>query len=63
VYARGGVPEVWIVDLAARRILRSASPRNGVFTESELLALGAGESIGIGALPDIRIDAQALFPS
>lgn len=61
MYARSGVPEVWVVDVGARRILRSASPRNGVYAES--LTLGVGDSIGINALPDVRIDVQALFPS
>jgi len=46
LYARSGVQEVWVVDVAARRILRSASPQNGVYTET--VALGAGESISIG---------------
>jgi Uma2 family endonuclease len=59
LYARSGVQEVWVVDVAARRILRSASPQNGVYAET--VALGAGESISIGAFPDIRIDVQAVF--
>ena len=61
MYARSGVPEIWVVDVGARRIVHSASPLNGVYTES--LTLGVGDSIGIRALPNVRIDLQALFPS
>ncbi|HET7132088.1 MAG TPA: Uma2 family endonuclease, partial [Gammaproteobacteria bacterium] len=61
MYARSGVPEIWVVDVGARRILRSASPLNGVYAES--LTLGVGDWIGIRAFPNVRIDLQALFPS
>jgi Uma2 family endonuclease len=59
MYARSGVPELWVVDIAAQRILRSASPQNGAYTE--IVTLAAGDSIGIGALPDVRIEVRAIF--
>jgi Uma2 family endonuclease len=60
LYARSGIREVWIVDLVGRRVLRSSSPENGVYAES--VTLDVGESIVIGAFPDVRVDVQALFP-
>lgn len=60
MYARSGVAELWVVDVAGQRITRSASPRNGVYTESQVVR--AGEMIGVAAFPDVRIDLSAVFP-
>lgn len=60
VYARSGVPEVWIVDVAGRSVTRLHSPRDGAYAA---VAFRVGESIAIGALPDVRIDVAAIFPS
>jgi Uma2 family endonuclease len=60
MYARSGVSEVWMVDVGGRRILRSCSPRDGVYRESTMA--GFGDSSVLGALPHVRIDVQALFP-
>ncbi|HZF29746.1 MAG TPA: Uma2 family endonuclease [Gammaproteobacteria bacterium] len=60
MYARSGVQEVWVVDVVAQRVMRSTSPQNGVYAETA--TLGVGESIGIGAFPDVRIDLSAIFP-
>ena len=60
MYARSGVRELWVVDVAAQQILRLASPQNGLYAETATLA--PGESIGVGAFPDIRIEVNAIFP-
>jgi Uma2 family endonuclease len=60
LYARSGMPELWIVDLVGRRVTRFSSPRDGVYTES--VSARAGEFIGIGAFPDVRIDSSAILP-
>jgi Uma2 family endonuclease len=61
LYARSGIPELWIVDLGARSVTRLHSLRDGVFTES--VTARVGESIAVGAFPDVRVDLRAIFPS
>ena len=60
IYARAGVPEVWIVDIQDRslRVFRDARP--GVYRTA--LSVERGERISPEALPDIAIDAAILFP-
>lgn len=60
MYARSGVPEVWIVDVASRTVTRLHSPFDGTYAA---VVIRVGESIAIGALPDVRIDVQAIFPT
>lgn len=60
MYAGSGVPEVWIVDVASRTVTRLHSPFDGTYAA---VAIPVGESIAIGALPDVRIDVRAIFPS
>jgi Uma2 family endonuclease len=35
LYARGDIPEYWVVDLTAQRVLRHRQPRNGRYTVIE----------------------------
>lgn len=35
LYARAGIPEYWVVDLTARRVLRHREPRDGRYTVIE----------------------------
>ncbi|MFD3005025.1 Uma2 family endonuclease [Thermus tengchongensis] len=49
LYAQGGVPEVWVVDLEGRRVLVHREPKEGGY--KEVRALGPGESLsfmGVG---------------
>jgi Uma2 family endonuclease len=60
MYARSGVPEAWIVDVDGRTVTRLHSLRDDTYAA---VALRVGESIAIGALPDVRIEVRAIFAS
>lgn len=53
LYARHQVPEVWVLDLEARRLLLFAAPEPGG-TYSRRRELGPAEEIGPDALPDLK---------
>jgi Uma2 family endonuclease len=59
LYARLGVPEVWIVDLQHDRLLIFESPVDGRYT-SERTETSLGRAM-IGALPDVAIDLSRLL--
>ena len=54
LYARHGVPEVWIVDLENRRIERHSAPNGGKFTERCMIS--SGERLGLSALGGVGVD-------
>jgi Uma2 family endonuclease len=59
LYARAGIPEVWIVDVKGRRVLVHAEPgRSGSYGHE--LAQGRG-SLGPRLLPGVRIRVEDLF--
>jgi Uma2 family endonuclease len=61
LYARHGIPEVWIVDLESRRIHFFHSPSVGTYTD-----LDSSEQPGvtpITALPAASVDLSDLFTS
>lgn len=45
LYAAGGVPEVWVVDLTGRRVLVHRNPEGRAYREAE--ALGPGETLNV----------------
>jgi Uma2 family endonuclease len=49
LYARAGVPELWIVDLASDRIEVHRSPQNDEYTETQ--SVERGQSTSVQALP------------
>jgi Uma2 family endonuclease len=59
LYARCGIPEVWVVDLSAKviRVFREAGP--GGYRAS--LAAAGDESVASIALPEVRVAASELF--
>lgn len=60
LYARYGVPEVWIVGLKQRELYRFRTPENGEYTELNVIdapVVGAP----IMALPDVQLDLADLF--
>jgi Uma2 family endonuclease len=59
LYARHGVPEVWLVDLRAKRLVRYRNPQQGAFTLIDEPDLGA--PLEIAALPGARLDLGTLF--
>lgn len=62
LYARHGVPEVWIVDLQNNRLLLWRSPADGKYAEAATTA-GPGEmrEMPIAALAGMTVDLSGLF--
>lgn len=58
IYALGGVPEVWILDVEARRLERYADPRNGVYASERVLI--DGEDIAVPVIGE-RWAVASLF--
>jgi len=56
LYARAGVPEVWIVDLPAAAVEVYREP--GVTGYSASSRLAAGDTIGPAAFPDVRFPVR-----
>jgi Uma2 family endonuclease len=59
LYARHGVPEVWLIDIESRALARYREPAQGSFRRLDQPDLGT--PIELHALPDVRIDLGALF--
>jgi Uma2 family endonuclease len=59
LYARHGIPEAWLVDLTASRLVRYREPRQGAYATVDAPDLGA--PLEIAALPEARIDLGTLF--
>lgn len=59
LYARQGVPEAWLVDLRARRLVRYRNLRDGAYALVDQPNLAS--PLAITALPEIRIDLATLF--
>ena len=61
LYARHGVPEVWIVDLRNSRVLFHRSPVAGEY-KNQTSAAQPGAT-PIASLPDVTVDLSRLLPS
>jgi len=59
IYARAGIPEVWIVNLPERLVEVYRQPVAGTYIES--LRIRPGESLAPAAFPDVAIDTAALL--
>ena len=59
LYARHGIPEVWLVDLKAKHLVRYRNPRQGAYTLIDQPDLGS--PLEIAALPETRFDLRTLF--
>jgi Uma2 family endonuclease len=59
LYARAGIREVWVVDLAAQAIISFRKPVDGRYTEE--VRYGPGELLRPGAFPDFALDPATLF--
>jgi Uma2 family endonuclease len=59
LYARAGIPEVWIVDLKQRTVEVHTAPRSGSFTETETKQDEDGLSPVIA--PDVTITLRQVF--
>jgi Uma2 family endonuclease len=59
LYARHGIPEVWLVDLKAKRLVRFRNPQQGTYASVDQPDLGS--PLEIAALPETRLDLSTLF--
>ena len=59
LYARHGIPEVWVVDIAHRQVLRFSQPANGAYLEQGPINLKA--PIALPGLPGCAVQLAALF--
>lgn len=59
LYARHGIPEVWIVDIGRRRVLRFADPVRGTYRVQGILDLARPRSLP--GLADCVLDLSRLF--
>ncbi|MCW5700079.1 MAG: Uma2 family endonuclease [Rhodospirillales bacterium] len=59
LYARAGIPEVWIVDLAATVLRVCRKPEAGRYTE--VRDVTDPGTMSVSALPDIAVDLSHLF--
>lgn len=57
IYARGGVPRYWWIDLEARRIVVHTGPEGDTYREQEVL--GAGATIALPAI-EVRLPIDEL---
>ena len=53
LYARAGIPEVWIVDLRRRMLSSHRLPSDGRFTQDS--PHRAGEALRLAAVPDVTV--------
>ncbi len=64
LYAAAGIPEVWIVDVNARRIEQYHTPKMGAYSESRVLAEGDSITAMLGItfdLADVLGDKRSLI--
>jgi Uma2 family endonuclease len=59
LYATHGIPEMWLVDLRGRRLVRHRLPEQGSYSEIDEPELGS--PIRISALSGISVDLRLLF--
>jgi Uma2 family endonuclease len=59
VYARGGVPEVWLVDLATDQIHLHRKPAGGAYADVTTARRGA--SLNPVALPNVGLSAEEIL--
>ncbi len=58
LYARHGIPEVWVVDLAGRRVLVFRQPSADAYSEQREYQLG--DDCAPEAFPDLALSVEAL---
>jgi len=59
LYARHGIPEYWIVDLATPRLHVFHTPDEGNYAHSD--STEQPTAIALQAMPELRIDLTGLF--
>jgi Uma2 family endonuclease len=61
LYARAGIPEVWIIDLAAPMLHIHRAPAGEVYTD--VAEIAAPAPVPLAALSEITVDLSGLFAS
>jgi Uma2 family endonuclease len=59
LYARHGIPELWVLNLRAKRLVVRRDPTPGGYATSRIL--GPGESISALAFPDIELTVDEIL--
>lgn len=59
LYAKYGIPEVWLVDVAGRELIIHRLPGKSGYTEIQRPT--GRELIGLVALPEVKVDLSGLF--
>jgi Uma2 family endonuclease len=59
LYAVHGIPEMWLVDLRGRRLVRHRVPQQGSYTLVDEPDLGT--PIDLAALPGVTVDLKLIF--
>jgi Uma2 family endonuclease len=59
LYARYAIPEVWLVDLRDKQLVRYRNPQQGAYMLVDRPDLGM--PLGVAALPELRLDLRSLF--
>jgi Uma2 family endonuclease len=59
LYARHGIPEMWLVDLGGRRLVRYRAPQDGSYTLVD--EPDAGKALAVSALSGTTVDVHRLF--
>ena len=59
LYARHGIPEVWLVDVRGKRLTRYRDPADGAYTRVDEPDVGV--PVELGALAGVRVELGAVF--
>jgi Uma2 family endonuclease len=59
LYARHGIPEVWLVNAAGRELAVHRQPVEGAYADTRRLS--GSEALAPAALPDVLVDLAGLF--
>jgi len=59
MYARAGIPEAWLVHLAALEVIVHRDPHDGAYASVRIV--GLGEELGAQAFPDVTITVDELL--
>jgi Uma2 family endonuclease len=62
IYARAGIPEYWIVDLDALRVIVLRDPDIAARSYASESTFGPGEEIVAASVPGVRLAVATLFP-